>query len=148
MKTERKIIEEKIIYVADNGKKFKNEYDCEIYEEYFPMTIYDIIQEYCIIEERDIEDYKNNKIPHFSYLILMKEIPEDKRRYCEIIEKGCSCNGVPSPLYCENPTLFYNDWSNAYNGGYGSNGWKKIGTKEDILKRIEQDKKMLEKFNY
>ena len=149
MKVERKVIEEKVIYVADNGKKFDNEYDCEIYEKYFPMTIYDIIQEYYIIEEKNIEDYRNNKIPHFSYLILIKELPKDKKRYCEIIEKKPNCSGLPSYDYdLEDPVLFYNDWSDAYNGGYGRNGWEVRGTKEYILKCIERDKKLLEKFNY
>lgn len=143
MTTKEKVITTEITYIADDGKTFRRKKDCEIYEKYAPLSIYDIIKDYCIIEEEDIEDFKNNITPHFSYIVVTKKIPDDKVYYCELL---CT-DGVPNlTLKNQEPTLFYNDYSNAYAGGYGANGWVEKGSKKDIQNKIEEYEKLLEKF--
>ena len=146
MEVKSKVVQIAKIYIANDGKEFSKKRDCEIYEKYYPQTIYDIIKDYCVIEkESDIEKYKNNKVPVFTYLLVTKEIPNDKIDYCKIIEKG-SKSYIPNIDYNNKPTLFYNDWTNACNGGYGFNGWKKVGDKERLEKKIEQYQNLLEKY--
>ena len=146
MKVKTKVIRTEKLYIANDGKEFSKERDCEIYEKYYPQTIYDIIKDYCIIEkESDVKNYKNNTVPVFTYLLVTKEIPDDKIDYCKIIEKG-SKSYIPNIDYNNKPTLFYNNWTNACNGGYGFNGWEKIGDKERLEKKIENYKNLLEKY--
>lgn len=144
MTIEEKVIGTRLIYIANDGKVFQCRRSCEVYEKYTPLSIYDIIKDYCIIEEQDIESFKNNKPPHFSYIIVTKKIPDDKVDYCKIL---CPTDGVPNlTLKNQKPTLFYNDYHNAYAGGYGANGWVEKGTKKDIQNKIEEYEELLEKF--
>ena len=146
MEVKSKVVQIAKTYIANDGKEFSKKRDCEIYEKYYPQTIYDIIKDYCVIEkESDIEKYKNNKVPVFTYLLVTKAIPDDKIDYCEIIEKD-SKSYIPNIDYSDKPTLFFNNWTNAFNGGYGFNGWERVGDKDRLEKKIENYKNLLEKY--
>lgn len=143
MTIEEKVIETRLTYIANDGKVFQRKRDCEVYEKYTPMSIYDVIKDYCIIEEQYIEGFKNNTPGHFSYIIVTKKIPDDKVEYCKLL----STDGVPNlTLKNQEPTLFYNDYRNAYAGGYGLNGWREKGSKKEIQNKIKEYEELLEKF--
>lgn len=146
---QRKIpVDYKRVYIAENGRQFSNERDCLIYEKYCHLSIYDVIKDYYIIEEKDIEHLKNNEIPHFSYLILIKKVPEEIERYCDLVENckpGTNENNEYSFETSSLPpsnidSLYYNNWD------FDGNGWEEIGTKEDIQEKIKEYTDMLFKF--
>lgn len=148
MKIEEKTIQTETIYIANDGTRFKDENSCQLYEKYAPMTIYNIISPYCIIEEQDIEKFNNNEVPFFAYLIVVDKIPKDKIAYCNLIEKMNNkyLSGIPNLEFSDTPTLFYNDWNSAFSGSSNFNGWKEQGTKKEIEAKIKHYKELLEKF--
>ena len=136
------VTKEENIYIANDETIFYNQEACEIYEKYSPLTLYDILKEYCEIEEEDIEDYKNNEIPKNSYLIVNSNMSKDKYRYCNIIEKiHCGISCFKKENTC--PTLYYND----YDWCYGYKGWKRIGTEEEIKEKVTFWEKALQMFD-
>ena len=146
MKEIEKVIETEKIYIADDGKKFNNEYLCRVYETYAPKTIYDILKDYIKADEQVLNKFKENEIPAFSYILVLKNIPKEIRSYINIIEKKPNSSGCPNTEYTNFPCLFYNNHSSAYSGGYGRNGWIKVGTKEDLQNEKENIEKELKYF--
>ena len=146
MREIEKVIETEKIYIANDGRKFDNEYLCRIYETYAPKTIYDVLKDYIKADEQVLNKLKGNEFPAFSYIVILKNIPKEIRSYINIIEKKSNSSGCPNTDYINFPCLFYNNWSNAYSGSYGRNGWIKVGTKEDLQNEKELIEKTLKYF--
>ena len=147
----KKIIKEKItpqtFYISEDGREFDNMHDCETYENFMGKSIYDVLKEYItFLDDKTPLEMKNNIISEFIYIIVNKPIPSNIKKYIEIIEKGSGKSSIPlTPQCIEYPTLFYNDWSGAYNGGC-CYGWKNIGSQEQLEKDVKYFSSMLEKF--
>lgn len=134
-------------YKAKDGRIFSEERNCEIYEKYYPLSIYDILKDYCyFMDEESIEDFKQNKSKLFAYLIIHTRIPQDKIKYCNMISE--KDNPLPNlSEYDSTPHLFFNDWSSAMDGSYGRNGWIDLGSKNYCIEKFKYYKNLLEIFN-
>ena len=141
MRIEKRATETKCVYVAKNGKQFESEWDCELYEKYAPATIYDILKKYCtIIKEEDIEEYKKNRVPMDSYIIINKKIPYEEERYCYEIGKNFFAGYLPNLRWeSSKPTLFH---SEKHKDG---RWWIELGDKNYIESESNYWEKMLQK---
>ena len=145
MQTKIKITEiKKEYYIADDGKEFVSQKDCQIYENFYPQTIYDVLKEYVtFVDNNTIADFKYNILQTGTYLIINKDIPNDIIRYCNILFND-------EYLYCPNaynikePTLYY--FTHTYDGS--STTWECYGTYKALLIAKKDIENKLKKFNY
>lgn len=141
MKIRETVLEVREDYVADDGRVFRDKEDCEIYEQFAPSTLYDILKDYCSFDDKMAKSLKNNRFAKDSSMIIHTSIPRDKRRYCILINKDEE--GCPNITDHEKPTLFFNELDPM---GYRIDHWIKIGSEDYCKKEIEYYKKMLIKF--
>lgn len=110
-------------YIANDGKIWQTPIECEQYEELLadPSPLKDLsFFDNC---GNPIDIFQLKEIPAFSYLVLTDDI----KRYLPtvvkaIVSNGRGCDTASYSLPTERG-IWYNDWTNAYNGAYGSNGW-------------------------
>ena len=112
-------------YIANDGKVWRTKIECEQYEELLadPSPLKDL--SFFDNEGNPIDIFQLKHIPAFSYLVLTNGI----KRYLPTVVKAI----VGDPYDCDTssyslPTeqgIWYNDWSNAYEGAYGANGWRR-----------------------
>ena len=123
-------------YISNDGKKWKYQKQCEQYEQLLAdpsplreLSFYDA-------EGKPLDIFVLKNIPDFSYLVLKNNIEcYDPEVVKSII--GC-CNGLDDSFRL--PTaegIWYNDWSNAYNGSCGANGWTRCYSIDTLLLMIE-----------
>jgi hypothetical protein len=99
--------------------------ECEQYEELLadPSPLKDL--SFFNSDGNPIDVFQLKDIPAFSYLVLTNDI----KRYHQTVVKAI----IGNPHDCVTSSyslpakqgIWYNDWSNAYNGAYGLNGWVK-----------------------
>lgn len=139
MKIVEKVKVTQKVFVANDGREFDNEYECKVYEQFAPQSVYDVVSKYVsFYDDEVVEAFKRNEIPQFAYLLVKERIPKEVIKYCDLItryEENLPNIGVWQGNV---PTLFYNDYSNAYNGSFADNGWKRIGNYHDIEEKIKQ----------
>jgi hypothetical protein len=123
MRVEKIPVEFETRYIANDGKVWQTQIECEQYEELLadPSPLRDL--SFFDSNGNPIDIFQMKEIPAFSYLVLTNDI----KRYQPTVVKAIV--GDPYGSYMSSYTLptrqgiWYNDWSNAYNGAYGSNGW-------------------------
>jgi hypothetical protein len=123
MRVEKIPVEFEERYIANDGKVWRTKIECEQYEELLadPSPLKDL--SFFDNDGNPIDIFQLKEIPAFSYLVLTNDV----KRYRPTVVKAI----VGNPYGCDTdsyalPTeqgIWYNDWTNACNGAYGSNGW-------------------------
>ena len=133
-------------YIANDGKMWQTQTECEQYEELLadPSPLKDL--SFFANDGNPIDIFQLKEIPAFSYLVLSSNI----KRYRPTVVKAIvgSYRGSDISSY-DLPTeqgIWYNDWTNAYNGAYGSNGWTRQPSVESLQRTIISCQKKIEKF--
>jgi hypothetical protein len=131
-------------YISIDGKTWGARHQCEQYEE--------LLADNSILKDLPFYDEKGNRldifalkqIPAFSYLVLNQDIKNYDSEVIRII-----LNGRGSNEYFQLPStkgIWYNNWTNAYNGSYGFNGWEKCLTIEQLNNKIKSYQRQIELF--
>lgn len=134
-------------YISDDGKKWHSEDWCRQYEKLLadPSPIKNL--KFFNGNGEPIDVFALKEIPCFCYLVLTDEI----KKYHWSVIKAIIGNRDNDEASYSLPTfkgVWYNDWSNAFNGAYGYNGWTTIDSIETLENKITscQNKiKLLEK---
>jgi hypothetical protein len=92
-----------------------------------------------------IDIFQLKDIPVFSYLVLRQKIKSYSPKVVHAII-GASCSNDESFRLPTTEGVWYNDWSNAYNGAHGSNGWMREPTINELQRKIKQCEEKIEKF--
>lgn len=133
-------------YIANDGKVWQTQIECEQYEELLadPSVLKDL--SFFDGDGNPIDIFQSKEIPAFSYLVLTNNI----KRYRPAVVKaivgnsyGCDISSYTLPT---EQGIWYNDWTNAYNGGYGSNGWVKQPSIEALQREINSCQRKIELF--
>ena len=133
-------------YIANDGKVWQTRIECEQYEELLadPSPLKDLSFFDC--DGNPIDIFQMKEIPAFSYLVLTNDI----KRYQPAVVKaiidypyGCDTSSYTLPT---EQGIWYNDWSNAYNGAYGSNGWVKQSNIETLQCEINSCQRKIKLF--
>lgn len=137
METIKIPVEYETRYVADDGKTWKYQKQCEQYEQLLAdpsplreLSFYDA-------EGKPLDVFALKEIPHFSYLVLRNDI----EHYDPEVVRAIIGHSYYSEESFRLPTtqgIWYNDWSNAYSGGYGFNGWVQCDTIDTLQHKIEE----------
>ncbi len=123
-------------YIANDGKKWKCQKQCEQYEQLLAdpsplrnLSFYDS-------EGKPLDIFALKDIPAFSYLVLKNDI---ERYDHEVVKAIVGCWYNSSESYCLPTTkgIWYNDWSHAYEGSYGFNGWVRCDSIDTLQHKIE-----------
>lgn len=150
MKIEKVPVEYETTYVAIDGTQWKTERQCLQYEALLnnPSPLKGLF--FFNSSAEPINVFAEHHIPDFAYLVIKEPLQEyDWRVVAKII--GDTMAHEASYTLPTKKGVWYNDWSNAYNGGYGFNGWceqdsvatlerkiKQYQDKINFLKKIEQ----------
>lgn len=137
------ITETKIKYVAVNGKEFDTQEECENYE-YALEHIEDILSKIIFFKEKNgiFTQINIDKLGWFDYCYLIDDTYVKYHKYLTWNVKYK--NQLEDFHDIKHIGFYHRDYSNAYSGGYGSNGWYYIGTSEKI-KLWENLRKALDK---
>ena len=132
MKRIEEAVEIRYVYEAIDGKKFTSENDCQLYEEY--LAIKDKVwsdfiffhqdyktKDFIIVEEPEAFDYA--VVVENTYAKYRKFLPRD---FADLKRKG---------------GLYYRDYSNAFSGGNGWNGWRYVCDCREIENLIKFNEK-------
>ena len=137
METIKIPVEYKTYYVANDGKKWKSQKQCEQYEQLLAdpsplreLSFYDN-------KGKPLDVFALKDIPVFSYLVLRNDIEDYDPEVVKAII-GYSYYSEQSYHLPTTQGIWYNDWSNAYSGGYGFNGWVQCDTIDTLLRKIEK----------
>ena len=125
-------------YIANDGRVWRTQIECEQYEELLADPSFLKNLSFYDSDGNPIDIFKLKQIPAFSYLVLHNDI----KRYQPMVVKAI----VGDPYACDTdsyrlPTqqgIWYNDWSNACEGAYGSNGWVKQPSIESMQNEINE----------
>jgi hypothetical protein len=133
-------------YIANDGKVWRTQIECEQYEELLadPSPLRNL--SFFDRDGNPIDIFQMKEIPAFSYLVLTDDI----KRYQPTVIKaivgnpyGCDTSSYALPT---RPGIWYNDWANAYNGAYGSNGWVEQPSIASLQYTINSCQKKIELF--
>ena len=129
MKEQKRIKKYETIYIAEDGWEFNYKSECLIYEKYYKKNILDLVKNYIIFDSNAVEKISKNKTPMFCYALVIKKLPTELEQYFRILERYKIIEDSTIPLdndiqYKTLPRLYYCDYSDAFNGGCGYNGWK------------------------
>lgn len=147
MKIERIATQYETRYMAKDGTQWEAEWLCRQYEELLenPSPLKDL--KFFNDKGDPIDVFALGQIPCFCYLVLTQRI----EHYSWSVVKSIIGNKENDEASYHLPTsegVWYNDWSNAYNGRYGSNGWVQVDSVEYLESKIKscQNKiKLIEK---
>jgi hypothetical protein len=121
MKVETIAVKYEKRYIADDGQMWQTQEECKQYEEL--LNDLTPLQELRFFDcnENPIDIFQLKEIPDFCYLVLLQDI---KKYYPSVIKKILGVNKYNDTSYQlpRKKGVWYNNWTNAYNGGYGSNG--------------------------
>jgi hypothetical protein len=142
-------IEYATTYVANDGVEWSTKHQCEQYEKLLNDTAILKSLNFYNQEGNPINIFELKRIPAFSYLVLTQDI----ERYDSKVIKAIICgNRTNDDLASYDlPTsagVWYNDWTNAYSGEYGFNGWIKewsIDTYQQKIKEMQNKVLLLSK---
>jgi hypothetical protein len=150
MKIEKVPVEYETTYVAIDGTRWRTERQCLQYEALLndPSPLKEL--SFFNGHAEPIDIFAKHRIPDFAYLVIKQPLQQYDWRVVAKIVGDINSQEASYTLPTEKG-IWYNDWSNAYNGGYGFNGWCKqesVATLErkvklyqdkiDFLKKIEQ----------
>ena len=128
------------------GDLWRTQIECEQYEELLadPSPLREL--SFFDNDGNPIDIFQLKEIPAFSYLVLTNNI----KRYRPTVVKAivgsfrdCDTTSYALPTECG---IWYNDWTNACNGAYGSNGWVEQPSIESLRCTINSCQKKIEKF--
>lgn len=144
MKIEKVAIQYAERYIANDGKIWKSKIECEQYEEL--LTDLSPLQKLHFFdnEGNPINIFQLKEIPPSCYLVLLQDI----QYYSPEVIKTIIGDGRYDNTSYKLPTergVWYNNWSNAYNGGCGFNGWEKLPSIESLQIKIKSCEKQIEK---
>lgn len=128
---EKIITETEIVYKAIDGKEFGYKYECEEYE-YFLEHKEDILSKIIFFTEKDgvFTQIAIDDLGWFDYCYLTDDVYVKYHKYFDWDTKyGDKLKDFNDLKYMG---IYKRDYSNAYNGGYGFNGWKYVGTLKQI----------------
>ena len=124
-------------YISNDGKKWKYQEQCEQYEQLLAdpsplreLSFYDG-------EGKSLDIFALKDIPAFSYLVLKNDIEHYDPEVVKTVV-GCWHSSEESFRLPTTKGIWYNDWTNAYNGGYGFNGWVQCDTIDTLRSKIEE----------
>ena len=133
-------------YIANDGKVWQTQIECEQYEELLadPSPLRNL--SFFDSNGNPIDIFRMKEIPAFSYLVLTDDI----KRYQPPVVKAI----VGNPYGCDTssydlPTeqgIWHNDWTNAYSGAYGPNGWVRQLSIESLQYKINSCQRKIELF--
>lgn len=135
-------------YIANDGKKWRSEEWCRQYEELLTDSSPIKNLQFFNGNGEPIDVFALGEIPCFCYLVLTDTIKKD---YHWSVVKAIIGNRENDEASYHLPTskgVWYNDWSEAFNGGYGRNGWVRedsIEYLESKIKSCQNKIKLLEK---
>lgn len=135
------------MYESEDGEIFDNPEDCQAWEKYHSFSLKELCAPYFskITFDEDGIDTKS-----FTYAIKIANIPEDLERYIRLYidkRKNYFISYVPfEDIRNNEPTLFFNDWSDSCAGRCGSNGWVRIGAIDELQSKIKDAEKHLKEF--
>lgn len=131
MITEKRPVIYKNVYIANDGIIWDKESQCTQYEE----LLKDLtpLKDLKFFDSKGnlIDIFKEKNIPPFSYLMITKDTERYDREVIQYLVTGKKGDNVSYEL----PNaigLYYNDWTEAYSGGYGSNGWVESKSTADL----------------
>lgn len=146
MRIEKIPVEFEERYIANDGKVWRTQTECEQYEELLadPSPLKSL--SFFDSEGNPIDIFKLKEIPAFSYLVL----PNNIKRYQSTVVRAIvgyhyACDTDSYRLPTEQG-IWYNDWSNAYNGAYGSNGWVRQPSIESLQNEIIEYQRKIKLF--
>ena len=134
-------------YIANDGKKWRSEELCRQYEELLadPSPIKNL--KFFNSKGEPIDVFARGEIPYFCYLVLTDTTKEYSWSVIKAII-GNRENDEASYHLPASKGVWYNDWSSAFNGGYGYNGWVRensIEYLEEEIKSCQNKIKLLKK---
>jgi hypothetical protein len=123
-------------FIAEDGKRWETEQLCEQYEELLKDPSPLKALRFFDGNGDPIDVFSLEEIPCFCYLVLT-----DRINYHWSVVKAIIGNiGRSDESSYKLPTsegVWFNDWSNAYNGGYGYNGWVRVDSIESLENQIK-----------
>jgi hypothetical protein len=146
MRVEKIPVEFERRYIANDGKVWQTQIECEQYEELLadPSPLKDL--SFFDNDGNLIDIFQMKEIPAFSYLVLTTDI----KRYQPTVVRaivgnsyGCDTSSYALPT---EQGIWYNNWTNAYNGAYGSNGWEKQPSIESLQCKINSCQRKIKLF--
>ena len=149
MTTERIATQYETRYIAKDGTEWKADWLCEQYEDLLDNPAPIKALKFFNGEGEPIDVFALGEIPHFCYLVLTKPI---KNYHWSVIKAiiGSKDNNETSYGLPTSQGIWHNDWTNAYSGGYGFNGWKRendIEYLENKIKSYQNKIKFLKKLS-
>jgi hypothetical protein len=135
MKTIKIATEFSIKYASIDGKQWDNKTQCKQYEQLLADP--SPLKELCFYDDdgKRIDIFALHDIPMSVYLVLTHDIPQYNAKVIKEIINNPRSDETSFNL----PTkkgIWYNDWSNAYNGSFGGNGWTKCLSIDEIQHEI------------
>ena len=132
-------------YTANDGKIWRTQIECEQYEELLadPSPLKNL--SFFDSDGNPIDVFQLKDIPAFSYLVLTNGVKRYQPTVVKAIIGDPYDSGMPSYALPTERGIWYNDWSNAYEGAYGPNGWVRKSTIKDLQKQIEHCQEEIEK---
>ena len=145
MKITKVPIEWKETYIAFDDTIWGSEKLCLEYEELkkdiTPLRSLIFFNE----DGNTIDIFSKKDIPAFCYLYIPQDIKKYNEQVITMIIKGTQ---NPNKSFClpNEKGFYFNDWSNAYNGAYGYNGWCKQENIETCHLKIKKYEKQIQLF--
>ena len=123
MRVEKIPVEFETRYIANDGKVWQTRIECEQYEELLadPSPLRDL--SFFDSNGNPIDIFQMKEIPAFSYLVLTDDIKRYQPTAVKAIVGDPHGSDTTSYTLPTKQGIWHNDWTNAYNGAYGSNGW-------------------------
>ena len=136
MRVEKVPVEFETRYIANDGKVWQTRIECEQYEELLadPSPLKDL--SFFDSDGNPIDIFQMKEIPTFSYLVLTNDIKRYQPTVVKAIVGDGYGGGTDSYALPTEQGIWYNDWSNAYSGAYGSNGWVRQPSIESLQCKI------------
>ena len=130
-------------YIANDGRKWRDEEDCRQYEELLadPSPIKNL--QFFDKDGNLIDVFSRKEIPWFCYLAITDKI----QKYHWSVIKAIIGNEASDESSYQLPTskgIWYNDWSEAYSGGYGYTGWVRTHDVNYFKRKIEECQNQIE----
>ena len=133
-------------YIANDGKVWRTQVECEQYEELLAdpsplksLTFFDS-------DGNPIDIFQLKEIPAFSYLLLTNDIKRYQPTVVRAIVGYPYVSDTDSYRLPTEKGIWYNDWSNACNGAHGSNGWVRQPSIESLQNEINGCQKKIKLF--
>lgn len=144
MKVEKIPIDFEKRFIAEDGTVWKTYHECEQYENLLadPSPLRNLF--FFDNAGNPIDVFELKEIPVSSYLILTNPI---KKYYPKVVQAFLKTRYASDTEAYALPTeegIWFNDWSNALNGCYGSNGWRRVPTINEMRSAIENYQKKIE----